>query len=52
VHLTKGEGLQVQALTGDCISWARHLSPHIASPQPGVEMVTGKFNAGVNPAMD
>ena len=44
----------VRALTGDiCVVFlGKALYSHSASLHPGVEMGTGKFNAGGNPAME
>ena len=38
---------------GHCVVFlGKTLYSHSASLHPGVEMVTGEFNAGGNPAMD
>ena len=44
----------VRALAGDIVSCSlgKTLYSHGASLHPGVQMGTGEFNAGGNPAMD
>ena len=51
---TLERALRVQSLArGHCVVFlGKTLFSHAASPHPGVQMGTGEFNAGGNPAMD
>ena len=51
----RGGGLMVSALvSGSTLAGilGKTLNSHSASLHPGVQMSTGEFNAGANPAMD
>ena len=52
VRSTSDRAGRVRDLAGDIAlcSWVGHLT--LTVPHPGVEMGTGEFNAGSNPAMD
>ena len=52
VSQTSDRAGRVRDLAGDIAlcSWVGHLT--LTVPHPGVEMGTGEFNAGSNPAMD
>ena len=52
VRSTLERVLRVQALAGDIVFLGKTLHSHSASLHPGVQMGTGKFDAGGNPVMD